>query len=232
MSTGYVENRCQNRDALILENLGFVGRILSTMSFFINDPEVRDSLNSAGVVGLVEAANNYDPRSGTAFRTFAYPRIRGAIVDELRKSSPVSQQTLKNIGRLKKAYETLPPPVTPEALVKKTGMTLEQVEVSLEAIRFTQPDSWDDFCSIAHGSWRDAVQTPDRIVENAEMLELLTDAIEALPEQERLVLSMYFLEELNLAEIGQVLRLSESRISRVLASAKFRLQEVVRCKTK
>lgn len=63
------------------------------------------------------------------------------------------------------------------------------------------------------------------------MLEVLTNAIDSLPEKERLVLAMYFKEELNLAEIGQILHLSESRVSRILASAKFRLQEMVRCKT-
>ncbi len=231
LATTYRHHAQQSRDHLILDNVDFVARILSTMAFIANNDEARENLHSAGVLGLVEAANNYDPEQGVPFRTFAYPRIRGAIVDELRKQCPVSQQVLGHIGLVKKAFEALEPPVTPEVLAEQSGLTLDQVVTCLEAMRFIKPDDWNDLSDVVHGSWRSAADSPDQNVEMEELKRLIAKSIENLPERECLVLTLYYCEELNLAEIGCVLDLSESRVSRILASARFRLQEIIRCKT-
>ena len=220
-----------SRDRLILDNVDYVARILSTMTFVVSHDEARENLHSAGVLGLVEAANSFDPSLGIAFRTFAYPRIRGAIVDELRKQAPVSQSVLQQIGIVRKAFESLEPPVTPELLANSTGLSLEQVSVCLEAMRFIKPDNWNDLSDVVHGSWKSSSDSPNHEVEADELKSILAKAIAGLPEKEMMVLTLYYLEELNLAEIGQVLDLSESRVSRVLAAAKFRVQEVIRCKT-
>ena len=98
----YNRSAQHNRDQLILENVDYVARILSTMTHAVSSGEARENLHSAGVVGLVEAANAFDPAQGVPFRTFAYPRIRGAIVDEMRKQAPVSQFVLQQIGIVKK----------------------------------------------------------------------------------------------------------------------------------
>lgn len=219
------------RDKLILDNLRYVAQILSTMTFMVTDSEAKENLHSAGVLGLVEAASSFDPSKGVRFRTFAYPRIRGAIIDELRKQSPVSQQVLQHIGMIRKVYEGLEPPVTPEDLAQKSELNLEQVLIALEAMRFVQPEGWNDLNDVVHGSWREEPNSPEHEVEVQEMKQLLAEAIETLPERERLALTLYYSEELNLAEIAEVLELSESRVSRVLAAAKFRLQEIIRCKT-
>ncbi|MEO1526924.1 MAG: sigma-70 family RNA polymerase sigma factor [Planctomycetota bacterium] len=231
MTTTYKRTKTVNRDQLILDNVDFVARILSTMTFAIRDEEAKENLHSAGLVGLVEAANSYDPDHGVAFRTYAYPRIRGAIVDELRKQSPVSQAVLQHIGRVRRAYESIEPPVTPEKLADETGLSIKQVSKCLEAMRFIKPDNWNDLSDVIHGSWRNSVDTPEHDAEREEMRDILAGAIESLPDQERIVLTLYFAEELKLAEIGKALSLSESRVSRVLADAKFRLQEIIRCKT-
>lgn len=220
------------RDQLILGNLDYVARILSTMAIATRDEETRENLNSAGVVGLIEAANGFDPNHGVAFRTYAYPRIRGAIVDELRKQSPVSQKVLRQIGMIQRSYEELEPPVTPETLSEKTGLKIDEVNTCLEAMRFIRPDHWNDLSDVVHGSWREDANLPHQALETEEVKVLLAQSIEKLPDQERLVLTLYYSEELNLAEIGCVLDLSESRVSRILASARFRLQEIFRCKTK
>ena len=220
-----------DREQLILNNVDYVGKILSTMSIAVKTPEQRENLESAGILGLVEAANNFDASRGVAFRTFAYSRIRGAIIDELRRLSPVSQQMLQQIGQLKKAYEKFEPPVTPEMLAKETRLKLEQVYACLEAMRFLKPEDWNDFACIVHGSWKSQFTDPEHEVEKQEMRQLLVDSIKELPERERLVLTLYYSEDLNLAEIGKVIEISESRVSRVLAAAKFRLKELVRSQT-
>ena len=231
MTTTYKRTKTVNRDQLILDNIDFVARILSTMTFALRDDEAKENLHSAGLVGLVEAANSFDPDHGVTFRTFAYPRVRGAIVDEMRKQSPVSQVVLQHIGRVRKLYETLEPPVTPEKLAEESGLSLEQISKCLEAMRFIKPDNWNDLSDVIHGSWRHSMDAPGNDLEREEMRHILAEAIESLPDQERIVLTLYFAEELNLAEIGKAINLSQSRVSRILADAKFRLQEIIRCKT-
>jgi RNA polymerase sigma factor for flagellar operon FliA len=228
--TTYKRPKAVQRDLLITENVTYVAQILSTMTFKIDNEQDKENLNSAGILGLVEAANSFDPSLGVSFRTHAYPRIRGAIIDELRKLSPVSQAMMKQIGVVKKAYEKLTAPVTPEDLAEETGLTFEKVVACLEAMRFIKPDDWNDLSDIVHNSWRHATSKPEHAAEKEEMRTLLAESIQRLPKQERLVISLYFTEEMNLAEIGAAMDLSESRVSRILASAKFRLQELVRCK--
>ena len=231
LTNAYDRNAGKSRDQLILDNVEYVARILSTLSVSVSNDEGRENLHSAGIVGLVEAANSYDPNRGVAFRTHAYPRIRGAIVDELRKQSPVSQTVLQHIGVVRKAYELMEPPVTPEALAAESGLTLEQVVSCLEAMRFIKPDNWNDLSDVVHESWRTNPDSPGHELEMKEMQRLVAESIESLPEKERLVLTLYYSEELNLSEIGAVLELSESWVSRMLASARFRLQEILRCTT-
>ncbi len=228
----YERKNTVRRDQLIIDNVDYVARILSTMALRAKSADDRESLNSAGLLGLVEAANSFDPAKGIAFRTFAYPRIRGAILDELRKQSPVSQRVLGKIKQLRKAYERLQPPVTPELLSSETGLPIDQILECLEAMRFVKPEGWNDLSDVVHGSWREQPASPESQAEQAELRNLLAEAMEQLPEKERLVLTLYFTEEMNLAEIGLTLDVSESWASRLLASAKFRLQEIVRCKTK
>lgn len=233
LATNTYRKAAKNNDLerLILDNIDYVGRLLSTMSIAVRSEDDRENLRSAGILGLVEAANSFDPNQKVRFRTFAFPRIRGAIIDQLRKLSPVSQKVMRHVGMLRSAYERLEPPVSPEQLAEETGMDLEQVITGLEAMRFMKTEDWNDFSSIVHGSWRAQSVDPQQLFEDQELKEILMEAIKELPERERLVLTLYYADELNLAEIGAVIDLSESRVSRVLAAAKFRLQEIVRSKT-
>jgi RNA polymerase sigma factor for flagellar operon FliA len=217
----------QLRDQLILDNVDYVRKILSTITVGLPSHYDRENLEQAGIVALVETANSYDLSRGVPFRTYCFPRIRGAIVDEMRKNSPVPQKMIDQIRQVKAAYETLPPPVTPEDLAVETGLGIEKILQVLEAMRFSKPQNWNDlYCNI-HSGWRDGEEQPGFVMENRELKTLLADCIEKLPDRERLVLVMYFTEDLTLAEIGSVIGISESRVSRVLAAAKFRLKELV-----
>ena len=94
-------------------------------------------------------------------------------------------------------------------------------------MRFATPQKWNDlFCNV-HSGWRSSEESPDHELENNELKRIVADSIEKLPERERLVLTLYFVEDLTLMEIGKVIGISESRASRNLASAKFRLKELV-----
>lgn len=218
----------QLREQLILDNMSYVRKILSTLTAGLPDHYDKENLEQAGIVGLVETANSFDPSRGVSFRTYCYPRIRGAIVDEMRKNSPVPQQMLAYISQVKAAYEGLETPVLPEDLAHKTGLPLEKILQVLEAIRFLKPQKWNDlFCNV-HSGWRADEESPESAMENRELKRLIADCIEKLPERERLVLTLYYSEDLTLAEIGKVIGVSESRVSRNLAAAKFRLKELVK----
>jgi RNA polymerase sigma factor for flagellar operon FliA len=217
----------QLRDQLILDNLDYVRKILSTITASLPSHYDKENLEQAGIVALVETANSFDPSRGVTFRTYCFPRIRGAIVDEMRKNSPLPQKMLEHIKHVKLAYESLTPPVTPEALAEETGLGIEKILQVLEAMRFSKPQNWNDlYCNI-HSGWRTGEDQPEREIEKQELKKLMADCIQQLPERERLVLVMYFTEDLTLAEIGAVIEISESRVSRILAAAKFRLKELV-----
>jgi len=217
----------QRRDELVLENLEFVRHVLGKLAVNLPSSVDIDNLESAGILGLVEASQHFDAERGVAFRTFAYPRVRGAIIDELRRNCPLPQQVLQHVALVRKACESLEPPVTPEQIAVHSGLSVDQVDTCLEAIRLTRPTEWDDSL-FQHGTQRTFQPSTSASVELEETKQVLADCIEQLPHQERIVITLYYLEDLRLKEIGKVLNLSESRISRVLAKAEFRLGAAVR----
>ncbi len=220
----------QSRERLILDNLVYVRKILSTLTVGLSSGYDRENLEQAGMVGLIKAADGFDPKRGISFRTFSFPRIRGAIVDEMRKNSPIPQQMQVDIGRLKRAQQAIEGPASPELLASTTGMTINRIQQVLEAMRFSSPESWDDLFSNIHNSWKKAEDQPDAAMQNRELKKVIADCIEELPKRERLVLTLYYTEDLTLAEIGRVADISEATASRALASATFRLQELVGAK--
>ena len=233
-SAAQAYQRVSKRDSLeslILGNIDYVKKILSTMTIAVKDENERENLEAAGLLGLVQAAHKFDPTQPASFRTFAYRRIVGAILDELRVYAPVSQQMLSRIRKVKSAYETLSAPVTPEMLAEATGMSVEKIQDCLEAMRFLKPDGWNDFHAVVHSSWNVSSDNPEHAVEREEMKNLLVQGLQGLEEKQRLVVTLYYNEELKLKEIGAVLDLSESRVSRIMALAVFNLQEFVRART-
>lgn len=215
------------RDKLIVEHLGFVRHVLGRVACDLPEHIDRENLESAGVLGLVEAAGQYDPDRGVAFTTFAYPRIRGAIVDELRRNCPVPQQILQHWARIRQASAQLPLPVTTEALSSATGLTVDEVETCLSAMRLTRIESWEDPETGNAEPESPAAPQEDTVRDQMEQQQLLADAIEALPKQMRLVIILYYNEQLRMKEIGAVLGLSESRISRIISAAEHRLRTFI-----
>ena len=213
----------QNREQLILDNMQFAQKVLGSMTPHLPNGVERDDLYSAALLGLTEAAHNYDETRGVSFRTFAYPRIRGAIVDQLRKNSQLPQKILKNIRLIRDAMEGLEPPATPELLSEKTGLSEDLVEEALCAMKVCSPESWDEIGGFCYR----AIENPAARVENNEILEEMTECIQLLPSRERAVLVMYHLESMLLKEIGEVFEISESRASRVLTRAELRLRQMM-----
>ncbi len=218
-----------SRDELIINHVDFARHVVRKTVANLPDRIDLENLEAAGMLGLVEASQRYDDSRGVDFRTFAYPRVRGAVLDELRRNSPLSKQMIQKIGLIRQASEQLDPPVTTEALSELTGMSIPEIEECLHAMRTTRSQSYEE--TAIEGIKRQSAEEPCDLLEFKELQSLLADCIECLPEQERLVVTMYHLEDLRLREIGEVLSLSESRISRILAKAEFTLSEAMKFRT-
>ena len=217
----------ERRDQMILEHLPLVRHLVGKLIAELPPGIDVDNLESAGILGLVEAAHHFDPERGAQFKTYAYTRIRGAVLDELRRNCPLPQHMLQQVARVRRAYEELPPPVTAHDLELATGLSPEEVADALAAIRMTRLISWEEHGEPI-GTRLDDPRRPDRVAEKEEQKRLLTAALASLDERERLIVTLYYLEDLRLKEIGAVVRLSESRISRVLSAALFHLGEYLR----
>lgn len=215
------------RDRLILEHLYFVRHILGKMLGGLPDTVDNDNLESAGILGLVEAAGQFDPTRGIAFTTYAYQRIRGAILDELRRNCPVPQAVLQNWTLIREASVHMNPPLTAEKLAERTGLTVEEVDDCIAAMRLTRPENWaDELGELPVPGHREAEIDADS--RRAEEKKLLADAIEELPEKMRLAVTMYYLEDMRMKEIGKVLELSESRVSRLVNAGELQLKSIVK----
>jgi len=200
-----------------------------------------DDLINAGVVGLVEAYHNFDAAKGVKFETYASLRIRGAILDELRGMDWVPRSTRARsreiervISRLENSLGRTP---TESELADGLGVELGQYYSMIDDVSSTSLLSLDD---MTHGDeddkpvpLLDTLRSPDQAsalarIESDEMRNLLADSLGQLTEQERLVVALYYYEELTLKEIGQVLELSESRVSQLHTKAVLGLRVKLR----
>jgi RNA polymerase sigma factor for flagellar operon FliA len=217
------------RDRLVLEHLPLVKHVIGRLIGDLPPGVDRENLESAGVLGLVEAATKFDPTRTVQFNTFAFPRIRGAVFDEMRRNSPFPQQVLERIAIVRRACRDLPAPITVADLTRETGLSEDVVAGTLAAMRLSRMISWDEAMqSETFGAA--PTDPPDAEIERQEQLGVLTEGIESLPERQQLLLTLYYRDDLRLKEISAVVGLSESRISRLLAAALFELREYLRAR--
>jgi RNA polymerase sigma factor for flagellar operon FliA len=219
------------RDDLILDHLWLVRHILGKIAVHLPSEVDLPNLESAGILGLVEAAHKFDPERGIKFATYAYPRVRGAILDEMRRNCPLPQQMMERVAKVRKAYEGIEGEASVDQLATASGLTQDEVCDCLSALRLTRTVSWDDASETFEERLADQDDRPDLRAERAEQEQLLAEGLATLPERERLVVTLYYQEDLRLKEIGKLLGLSESRVSRLLSSAMFQLGEFVRTRT-
>ncbi len=213
---------------LVLLHLAMVKRIASHLKARVPPFMELDELIQVGMVGLLEAARAYDPTKGIEFEGFAHLRVKGAMIDEIRRLSflPRSAVTFNRdatVATQALASELGRAPTEAE-LAEHLGKDLDVYQkerghakrfetVSIEAVN-------DEVLGIAD----DAQRQPEAMVEEAEFMQAVTDAITHLPEREQLVMQLYYVEELNLKEIGEVLGVSESRISQILTAVVKKLR--------
>ncbi|WP_347491370.1 sigma-70 family RNA polymerase sigma factor [Desulfoscipio sp. XC116] len=222
------------KDELVLSHLGLVkylaGRLL------VNAPPgmTREDLEGYGVIGLLDAIDKFKMKMGTEFKNYAYTRIRGAILDEIRKQSWVPRskwQKFYQLNKLKERYWQNGELPDENVLAGEMGMDTERMRQLAAEYSNAFPVFLDDSVGPdGEGILLDTVsdqKSPDPldIIAATDEKETLAKAIGSLPERDQLVLSLYYQEELTLKEIGNVLEVTESRVCQLHAKALQKLRE-------
>ena len=225
------QTRAADEERWILDNLPLVRHIANKITANLSGRIDIEDLISAGTVGLVRAARAYDTTRDAEFRTYAYIRVRGAIIDELRGRSFVPGAVHKRIQQVGQAYQTLlgelgRPPGDVE-LAQQAGMSQEELYQTFQEARkqhfLSIHGLSDDGPVLPALVPKDKSPSPQAQVERKEMLVRMTEAITKLPKKERIVLLLYYRRDLTMKEIAQVLDLTESRVSQIHAGALFKL---------
>ena len=225
------------RDRLILTYAPLVkyvaGRIGSGLPAHVDEGD----LVSYGLLGLIGAIERYDPARDIKFETYAISRIKGAIIDELRALDWVPRSVRSRAREIERAIAELEAKLgtapTDEQIAAKIGITVEELEDSLTDISRSSIAALDELWSVSgegdQVSLLDTIEDttgirPQEALDENEMREALADAIARLPEREKLVVTLYYYEELTLREIGEVLGVTESRVSQLHTKAILRLK--------
>lgn len=224
---------------IIEEYIPLVKYIASRVMFDKNKYMEYEDLVSYGMIGLMDAINKYDSTKGMKFSSYASIRIKGAMIDELRKNRPIPKGAMDKLNKYNKAIDKLQAELLREPNNKEIAQylgisTVEVAEiensinyismVSLENVIFS-----DDEDMKLMGIIEDKNSpSPDAILQEKEQLEMLTKAIELLKEKDRTILNLYYYERLTLKEIGVILGVSESRICQLHSRAIVNLRECMK----
>lgn len=216
------------REALILHFLPLVKSVVNRLKSRFPPHITTDELESCGLLGLLDAIAKFEPNRGKDFPTYCKVRIKGAVLDELRALDWAPRSLRKKEQELEKAYAHLEQNMgrspTEEEVTKFLNIPLVKLHALLAQINRITYLSLEDI--LQDKKWSE--DTPIDELIKSENRSLLAEAIETLPKRERLVISLYYYEELTLKEVGEVLGVSESRASQIHASAILHLRTKLR----
>lgn len=192
-----------------------------------------DDLVQSGMIGLLEAARNFDATKGASFETFAGIRIRGAMLDEMRKGDWVPRSVHKNSRTIASAIDAVEKQSGENAkeidVANYLKISLEEYQKMLQDVNCGKLVAYEDLPNpddMFSQSSKTFDSTFDNVADN-QFTQQLAKLIEQLPQREALVLSLYYDEEMNLKEIGLILEVSESRVSQILSQAIHRLKSKI-----
>ena len=225
------------RDSLIQNYLYLVKYVAGKMAMSVPPSVEIDDLVSAGVVGLMDAIEKYDPGRDTKFETYAVSRIRGAIVDDLRSLDWVPRSVRRKARMLEEAYAYLENELgraaTDAEIANRLAISLGDLRTMVEEIVSAGLLSLDDFVGSQDGEKtsriidlvcaKDGV-SPSTNIEREQMRDIVAEAVMNIPDKERTVVALYYYEDMTLKEIGRTLGVSESRVSQIHTKAMLRLR--------
>jgi len=232
----------EEKEAVLNDMLPYIKYTAYRLAWRLPPQLTTDDLISVGVIGLLDAIERYDPSRHTNIKTYAEYRIKGAMLDELRSAEWAPKQLQKKISDLKSAYRRLeqrldrPPSesevaeelgIAPDELFKLLQDANGAVTVSLEDIEHRVGQNGDGDYNIYDHIQDQNADDPLSLIEKTDTKNQLERAMERLPEREKLILSLYYWEEITFKEIGKVLGISESRVSQLHSQALIRMRAYV-----
>ncbi len=209
-------------DVLVRDHMQLVRKVAWHVHGRVSSAIDVEDLIQTGMVALIEAARSYEDR-GHAFATYATMRIRGSMIDALRRGAAQGRAAMgkrRAIAAARTRFEQMNGRVPVDAeMAKALGLDLETYQADAEAARGVRHESIDDLYS-DHSMWfADVEDRADDVLERAQLQGIVADAIRALPEREAMVLQLYFVEEMNLDEIGEALGVGAARVCQIKKAA-------------
>ncbi len=227
----YTSVQAGGTDQRVMQHAPLVKRIAYHLMNRLPDSVQVDDLIQAGMLGLLEAIKNYDASQGASFETYAGIRIRGSMLDEVRRSDWTPRSVHKKTRMVSDAIRTIENRTGHEArdvdVAAYLGISIDEYNHILQDSSSCHVFSVEELAQTGDGYLDESLNEEMDLADNLtheSFQQALAAAITALPERERLVISLYYDEELNLREIGEVLNVSESRVSQISTQAILRLR--------
>ena len=229
----YTPNGLSDKEECLKEYAPLVKRIAHHMMLKLPGSVEVDDLIQAGMMGLLDAATRYDELRGAMFETYAAQRIRGAMLDELRGADWLPRSLRRDMRKIEAAISRLQQKLgkTPSEteIAKELGVSLPEYQQMLQEGRGAQLLYYEDFHGEGDEDFFERFEfssdsNPLELLQDGRFREALVEAIERLPERERLMMGMHYEQDMNLREIGEVMGVSESRVCQLHSQAVARLR--------
>lgn len=226
----------ETREALIIEYVPLVKLVSGRLSMYLGYTVEYEDLVSYGIFGLIDAIDKFDYRKGIKFETYASLRIRGAILDQIRKMDWIPRSVRQKQRQIDAAITKLEgaedKTATDEEIAKELDISLEEYYVWQGQTKVTGIASIDEFVEQgievrAFDNQKYADNEPEKVYEKEELKNLLKESLDKLTEKERMVVVLYYYEELTLKEISSVLEVSESRVSQLHTKALQKMKQIL-----
>jgi RNA polymerase sigma factor for flagellar operon FliA len=230
----------QVKEKIVLEHTPLIRYIVNRIAVRLPSHIDLDDLHNTGVIGLMDAIDKYDPDKNCKFKTYAEFRIKGAILDQLRSLDWVPRSIRQKSRRLEQAYVELEQRLGRSAsdaeVADSLGIGMDEFHFLINQVRGISMVNLDELRSSGdseqplHGDIFEDVkaENPFTCLKSRELRQAVADCIGSLPEKERLVISLYYYEDLNMKEIGNVLGITESRVCQIHTKAVGRLRSKLR----
>jgi RNA polymerase sigma factor for flagellar operon FliA len=215
-------------ESLILTHMPMVKRVAVHLKVRLPPFMELDELVQVGMVGLIEAARSFDPAKGFEFEHFALSRVRGAILDEVRRQSFLPRSAVAFNKNENEAVHVLAAELgrapNQAELAQFMGKEIGEFHKERGQAKRFETFSMEVVNDEVMNMPADSAMQPEVMVEEAQFMEAVVQAIDQLPERERMVMSLYYVEEMNLKAIGEILGVSESRVSQILSTVVKKLR--------
>lgn len=221
------------REQLILEYANVVNLVAGRLSMYLGYTVEYDDLVGYGIFGLIDAIDKYDADKNVKFETYASLRIRGSILDQIRKMDWIPRTLRQKQKRMEAAVSKLEAaygrPASDDEIASELGISRDEYEGWRSEAEFTNMISLDDYLEQGSEGRMESLNSqfeqPENAIQKQELKEMLVEALQKLTENEQKVITLYYYEELTLKEISQILSVSESRVSQLHTKALQKIKD-------